>query len=342
MKPLIATSIQAGEPDFARSCITIHDIDMGLAGIGISIDADACVEFASAMSAKDYRYGILDFPEINDYLLSCTVTEATAVADDFSDAISALKSAFPNVRWTIAQALRTNPYYSNKAILKKEYRSFSKSHANLIKFSKSIGEHCGWMVVDIRPESDETTISSSERSAIARARANCGMMIAALSGWSEGIHGAIGKYVWDPRSSSGYIDEQYPIDEISSHLQYYGLAGLLYCSPASVVWRVHNDNPANDAANGIVAFSDFFTFSDALQSINAECAEISLKSLVFANPDRGDPREILLDKIVDDLSGSGDINGSEHIWHRLNRSINANGYWLRREDNPPRPNPSDF
>jgi hypothetical protein len=342
MNPVLSTSIMPGQPNFARSCVIIHDIDMGLVGDGVSIDSDACVSMAASLDAKSYRYGILDFPELPAYLESCTADQAEVSANDFSDALSSLKSAYPSVRWTLAQTLRTNPFDSGLSIASKQFKSFVSQRVNLLAFSKIVLKNCTWCCVDLRPDVDESLMSANERLLVARARANCGLMVSARSGWTSSVFGCIGKYVWDPRDSFGYVDSNFPINSIGPELQYFGISGLLHYNPASVVWRVYSDHPESYVSNGIAEFSEFYIFDDAKNALNSDCALLMEIAPGFSNPSIHDPREILLNKIVDNLSGSGEINKSEHVWHKLNRSVNVNDYWLRRDDTPPRPDPSNF
>lgn len=342
MKTFISTSIEAGSPEFARSCLIVHDIDFLLSGDGTSIDADLCVDFATSMSAKDYRYGVLDFQEITDYLSTCTSSQAEECANNFNDAINSLKSAFPSVRWTVMQLGRTNPYESGMAIPKKQLKTFLSENENYQIFANILSSGVSWLCADLRPDENEFYFSSTERHNICKARSSCAISLLSKAGWTENIYGCIGKYVWNPRSSTGYVDGNFPMQAICQQLQYFGIGGLLHYHPGSVVWRVHDENPANDSSNGISNFSDMFTFEDARNSIYNDASNLLSMSAGFGNFGSGNPREILLNKIVDKFKGEGAINQSEHEWHRLNRNVSANGYWLRKEDKPPRPNPSDF
>lgn len=342
MNPLLCTSIDPGYPEFARSCMIIHDIDMGLTGAGVSIDADACVDFASTLNPKSYRYGILDFPEIPDYLDNCTLVQAEAAANDFADAIRSLTSAYPSVKWTVAQALSTFPFQDNNVIVKKNHKAFIRGKENLNAFVSILVPVVSWMCVDLRPDSNETMLSGANRIKFASARTSCGKMLAAMRGWTYGVFGCIGNYIWDPRSSLGYVDATYPIGDILVNSQNYGFSGLLHYHPGSVIWRTHADHPTQDAANGITDFSDLYDFHSAKSAIDSQCNYIGQTAPVFKNLSKNDPREILLAKVIEELAGAGDINSAEHVWHKINRSVNAKDYWVGKEDVPPRPNPVDF
>lgn len=342
MKTFISTSVEPGSPDFARSCLIIHDIDFALFGNGSYIDADACVDFASSMNAKEYRYGVLDFKEVEGFLDSCTSVQAEECANNFGDALSSLGSAFPSVRWTLLQNARTFPFSEGSVVSKKKYKQFISTKTNLQLFSQILSQKMGWACIDLRPDENDYYLSSSNRIELIKARASCASMIISKSGWSQNIYGCLGRYVWNPRTSSGYLDNDMPISEIGSQLQYSGIGGLLHYHPGSVVWRTHEANPSQDVANGISAFTDMFTFNDAKNSAHYDAALFLEKSIGFGNFSPGDPREILLNKIVDELKGQGSINDSEHVWHQLNNDVSSSGFWLRKEDKPPRPNPSDF
>lgn len=342
MNPLLCTSIDPDYPDFARSCMIIHDIDLGLTGSGISIDSDACLEFANTMSPKNYRYGVLDFPEIGPYLSSCSLAQAEIVANDFADALRTLSSTYPSVKWTLIQSLYLLPSEGSISIGKKFYRNYAYDQKNRIKFISIISQVSGWMCVDLRPDDDESLLPPAERLKLASARASCGLMLAALGGWSEGVFGCIGDYNWDPRSSTGSVDSNFPMQGILSASRNYGLAGMLHYHPASVVWRVHADQPTQDAVNGISAFSNLFDFNSAKAAIENQCSYVKNNAVVFYNLPKDDPREIVISKVSQELSGAGEINTADHIWHKINRSVNSSGYWIGKNDIPPKPNPIDF
>jgi hypothetical protein len=342
MNPLLCTSIDPGYPDFARSCMIIHDIDMGLAGSGVSIDADLCVNFASTLNPKNYRYGIIDFPEIRTYLDTCTLAQAESAANDFADAIRSLSSAYPSVKWCLAQTLSTFPFENNNVIDKKNHKNFVSSKTNLNAFVSILVQASTWMCVDFRPDSSENMLSGTNRILLAGARVSCGTKLAAMNGWNSGVMGCVGNHVWDPRSSMGYLDNQYPMGDILVNSQGYGLSGLLHYHPASVVWRIHADQPAQDTVNGITDFSDMFDFNSAKSLIESQCNYVGQSAPLFKNLSKNDPREIVLSKVINELSGSGDMNSAEHVWHKINRSINAKDYWVNKADIPPRPNPVDF
>lgn len=345
MKTYISTSIEPGQPDFARSCLVIHDIDFGLVNDGTFVDADACVDFASSINAKEYRYGVLDFPQI-PYLLEegFTETQAEECANGINDALGSLISAFPSVRWTILQLGRIFPFeVDNYSVVnKKKIQSFVLSKTNAQIFSNIVTQNANWACIDLRPGEEDSSVPAHQRFDLCRARASCAISIISRSGWTENIYGCVGKYVWNPRNSVGYIDESFSIQSVCAQLQYFGIGGLLHYHPGSVVWRIHNDNPANDAANGISGFGDMFAFEDAKNSIYNDAQSILSAASGFGNFPSGDPREILLNKLVNDFKGQGLMNRSEHVWHELNNNVSADGFWLRKEDKPPRPNPSDF
>lgn len=342
MNPLLCTSIDPGYPDFARSCMIIHDIDMGLTGSGVSIDGDACVNFAGTLNPKSYRYGLLDFPELPEYLENCTLTQAESAANDFADALRSLTAAYPSVKWTLVQALSTFPFENNNVVVKKKQKAFLSELENLNAFVSIIVPVSSWMCIDLRPDFNENMLSADNRIKIAAAKASCGMMLAAIQGWNSGLFGCIGNYLWDPRSAVGYIDNTYPIGNILSNSQNYGFSGLVSYHPGSVVWRVHADQPSQDSVNGIVDFSHLFDFNSAKSSIEDQCLYVSQTAPVFKNLPKNDPREIVLSKVIEELSGAGEINSAEHVWHKINRSVNAKDYWVGKDDIPPRPNPVDF
>lgn len=342
MKTFISTSVEPGQPDFARSCLIIHDIDFALVGDGTVVDADACVEFASSMNAKEYRYGVLDFKEVEGFLESCTLLQAEECANNFSDVLNNLSSAFPSVRWTLLQTARTFPFENASVVIRKKHKQFVAAKANHQLFSDIVVKKMGWACIDMRPDENEYYFSQKTRIELCKARASCASMIMSKSGWPDNIYGCIGRYVWNPRNSSGYLDSEFPISEIGAQLQYFGIGGLLHYHPGSVVWRTHEAYPAQDVANGISSFTDMYTFNDAKNSLHSDASLFLEKSVGFKNFSPEDPREILLNKIIGDLKGQGDINESSHIWHQLNNDVSASGFWLRKEDKPPRPNPSDF